>query len=314
LRFCTDDLPEHERLPYWREVVGRSIARLDIQPLADGPFHGRVSWTRLPNCHLMHGGSSAAESRRTPALIADSNDDLVLAIVQQGKGLAEQCGRQALAAHGDAVLLSAGEVGRVRGMPRYLKIRAPLQLLKPAAPGLEDRIACCIPRNNPALRLLTSYFDAWRQGELAAAPELSRTLDRHLLDLLALTLGASGDAAELASRGGGRAARRALIGRELDKGYLDPHFSLPALANRLGVSPRYVQMLLEEANSSFVKEVTERRLKLATELLRSPRYRGFSVANIAHECGFVTMAHFHRLFRRRYGVTPGELRAASARP
>jgi AraC-like DNA-binding protein len=132
----------------------------------------------------------------------------------------------------------------------------------------------------------------------------------HMHDLFALVAGASGDAAEMAAQHGGRAARLAQIRHEIKQSALDPDFSLPALAQRVGVTPRYVQMLLEEGASSFVKEVTERRLQHAQELLQSPRHRHLSVIEIAFECGFGTVAHFHRLFRRYYDATPGDWRNA----
>jgi AraC-like DNA-binding protein len=162
-----------------------------------------------------------------------------------------------------------------------------------------------VPPAPPVTVRLTNYVDAWQQGEHATTPRMAQTLSDHIYDLVALIFGAGGDTAEQASQRGGRAARLALIRREIDRGFGDPDFSLPVLAHLVGVSPRYVQILLEEVDSSFVKEVTERRLQRALELLQSPRRRHLSVLEIAYECGFGTVAHFHRLFRRRYDATPG---------
>jgi AraC-like DNA-binding protein len=33
-----------------------------------------------------------------------------------------------------------------------------------------------------------------------------------------------------------------------------------------------------------------------------------SIIAIAHDCGFSTVSHFHRVFRRHFGTTPGEAR------
>jgi len=191
---------------------------------------------------------------------------------------------------------------------RVLAVSMPLRLLKSSAPGVESRVAKRIPRDNQALRLLTGYLGAWQQGELAGTPEMQQVLANHMHDLFALVAGASGDAAEMAAGRGGRAARLAMIRREIRHGALDPGFSLPTLAQRVGVSSRYVQMLLEEEGSSFVRKVTEQRLKRARNLLQSPRHRHLSIIEIALECGFATMAHFHRLFHHRYHATPGDLR------
>jgi AraC-like DNA-binding protein len=135
--------------------------------------------------------------------------------------------------------------------------------------------------------------------------ELERLFpERRFMDLLVLPLGAEGEAAQ----GGGRAARLAHIRREIDRGFAEPGFALPVLAQRVGASPRHVQRLLDSEGTSFVTEVTERRLRRAMELLRSPQHRHLSVLDIAYECGFGTVTHFHRLFRSHCNATPGDWR------
>jgi AraC-like DNA-binding protein len=70
------------------------------------------------------------------------------------------------------------------------------------------------------------------------------------------------------------------------------------------VTPRYVQLLLEEQGTTFSELATERRLDAARMMLRSPRFSGWSIAGIAFEAGFRDLSHFNRRFRRRFGVTP----------
>ncbi len=112
---------------------------------------------------------------------------------------------------------------------------------------------------------------------------------------------------------GARAGRYAMIVRELDRGFVESDFSLRVLARRLDVTPRYVQLLLAEVETSFTDELTRRRLDRARENLASSRYFHKSIMDISQECGFSTISHFHRIFRRRFGVTPGEVRASVRR-
>ena len=54
--------------------------------------------------------------------------------------------------------------------------------------------------------------------------------------------------------------------------------------------------------------VTEHRLMVARDrLLRGDT----SVTEIALSVGFSNISHFRRLFRRRYGLTPADLRAVT---
>jgi AraC-like DNA-binding protein len=68
------------------------------------------------------------------------------------------------------------------------------------------------------------------------------------------------------------------------------------------------QRLLAENQTSFVDEVVRRRLRRARDMLASPRYAHMSIIAIAHDCGFSTVSHFHRVFRRHFGTTPCEAR------
>ena len=47
------------------------------------------------------------------------------------------------------------------------------------------------------------------------------------------------------------------------------------------------------------------RMGHAAKLLREGEYR---VEDIAHECGIMNLSHFHRLFKKHYGMTPGNYR------
>ena len=68
-------------------------------------------------------------------------------------------------------------------------------------------------------------------------------------------------------------------------------------------------MLFEEAGTTFSAFALERRLDGARSMLRSSRYATWSITEIALESGFGDLSHFNRRFRRRFGMTPNEMRA-----
>jgi len=142
-----------------------------------------------------------------------------------------------------------------------------------------------------------------------ASIDLRRVMAQHVTDLAVLAVGATQEVAAIADRRGLRAARLLAIRREIDRRFADPDFSLPVLASRLGITPRYVQTLFAENDASFVDEVIQRRLKRAHEMLSSPLYGGMTILELAHHCGFASVSNFHRVFRRVFGTTPSEVRA-----
>jgi AraC-like DNA-binding protein len=81
------------------------------------------------------------------------------------------------------------------------------------------------------------------------------------------------------------------------------------VARSQGISPRYLQRLLEESGSSFTARVTELRLQRAFALLGDTGLR--RISDIALDAGFSDISHFNRLFRARFGDTPSAVRAQS---
>jgi AraC-like DNA-binding protein len=91
----------------------------------------------------------------------------------------------------------------------------------------------------------------------------------------------------------------------------DPKLTTPAVAARLGITPRYLRKLLEATGKSFSKHLMDKRLERAAALLRDPQQRDTRIAAVAYACGFSDLSYFNRVFRRRYGLTPSRMRAAA---
>src|SRR5258708_38879959 len=121
-------------------------------------------------------------------------------------------------------------------------------------------------------------------------------------DLAALGLGARGDLAAAAHRGGLRAGRLKAVLMILEKRFTEPDFSAQKLAAAARLSERYVNELLYEAGASFTMRLTELRLRKAAEWLARPNAR--RIRDIAFDCGLHDLAYFNRLFRRPFGRPP----------
>jgi AraC-like DNA-binding protein len=168
-----------------------------------------------------------------------------------------------------------------------------------------------VRRDVAALRLLTTYVDAIRSTEALATPAVRDVVVPHIYDLVVLALGAERDARAVAENRGQRAARLAAILRAIEGRSGDPGLSVSVVAAALGITPRYVHLLLEETGKSFTHHLLERRLQRAAVLLRDPRWRNRRVGDIASEAGFTDLSYFSRAFRRHYGMTPSDLREAA---
>jgi AraC-like DNA-binding protein len=188
-------------------------------------------------------------------------------------------------------------------------LRVPRSRLAHSLAGGLDGFLRRIRHDTPALGLLTNYVNiAWQEPTLASA-DLQHLLVSHLCDLMAVTVGATRDAAETARGGGLRAARLHAIKQDI-AGHLDrPDLSVSALAARHRCTERFVQRLFETEGITFTEYVLAQRLALARRMLIDPLRGGEKISSIAYDCGFSDISYFNRMFRRSYGAVPSEVRA-----
>ena len=156
--------------------------------------------------------------------------------------------------------------------------------------------------------MLMRYLDLAEEDLLAASPALRAAFTEHVCDLLALAIGATPDATELAKTRGVAAARLRTMKDVIRKACTRPDLSVHAIAVLHGVSARYVQRIFEESGSTFTQYVTEQRLAAAHKVLRRHVLSHVPISTIAYECGFTDVSHFNRVFRQRFNCTPTDVR------
>jgi AraC-like DNA-binding protein len=307
LRFSTRDLPEAERGPYWRDFFSREICHVDIEPQTDATIDADATMLMLPGIGLGWCNSyTPACWTRTADLVKDGNDSYALVMPVSGTMVRSQLGRDLKVDSGEAVgILHAEPASIIFNKLSHIALMMPRAALSPLVANLEDTATRPIPRGNEALRLLRRYI-----GNLRAIPDLTdQTLGdlvaTHICDLVAVALGATADAQHLAFRRGMRAARLHSVKSDIAA---NPGVSLHTLAERQGVTPRYVQMLFESEGTTFTTYALDRRLECAHHMLTDPGFDGWTISAIALQAGFGDLSYFNRCFKRRFSLTPTDTR------
>lgn len=101
------------------------------------------------------------------------------------------------------------------------------------------------------------------------------------------------------SRAGGPVGRAAVIAY-IRQHLAEPGLAAPRIAAALGISVRQLNRVMDNPS----RYILEQRLLRAHQDLANPG----TIANVAHRWGFASQAHFTRVFRQRFGYTPGEAR------
>lgn len=100
----------------------------------------------------------------------------------------------------------------------------------------------------------------------------------------------------------------AVVRRYVREHATDPGLTGAAMAQDLGWSLRQVQLALQRAGTTPRELIREERLRLVRDRLRDPLYRNVTITDLAHASGFSSASALSHAFRRRFGVSPRDLR------
>jgi AraC-like DNA-binding protein len=154
----------------------------------------------------------------------------------------------------------------------------------------------------PPLGSLLETLARTQEGEDCPFPRSA--LAEQVGHLLALAVGVR----EPIIEGTGKSLAERIM-RRIEDEFADPELSPGNVADALGISKRYLQALLANSGTSFVRELNAVRLDRANVLLTDPRTRALPVAEVAFLSGFLDPGYFARQFRKRFNATPRGWRA-----
>lgn len=314
-RFSLRDSPERERDSLYREFFGRSVMRYEVEPSRDIPLDVDVKLQELPGLLMVTGKMHGSRNRRTQSCVADGLDDFAMAVNLGGRYVISQNDREIALGYGEATLFSMGRPCNLMHWPPgdLLAMRFPRSQIVSRVAGADDSCMTRIRAAAPALRLLNGYIGVAQDSQVVASPELRERFVDHVYDLIALAVGATRDAAEMAQGRGLRAARLHAIKQDIAKNLERPDLSVTVLAGRHGCTPRYVQRLFETEGTTFTEYLLMQRLARAHLRLTDPRRDGDKISAVAYDCGFGDVSYFNRAFRRHFGAAPSDIRAQAWR-
>jgi AraC-like DNA-binding protein len=308
-QFSTATLSFRERIPFWREVFGRQAVRLDIESRAGDAFEAQAVIRSVNGLRSTTFESAAAHLERRQDMIRDGDDAVVLLFPLKGIMRASQRGREVIVKPGNATLLLHGEPSTVSHQKiRFQGLIIPRATITSMVANADDLAMRPVPHSSEALRLLKSYLKATHTGAGIQQPELRYLVATHIQDLIAMAIGTTRNGAALAGERGMAAARLAAIKADIIDNIGQKELSVEVVAKRQNTTPRSIQRLFEREGTTFTAFKQEQQLVRASSMLKDVRYAGWTAASIAFAVGFSDPSYFHRVFVRRFGKTPSEMR------
>jgi AraC-like DNA-binding protein len=296
-------------LEAWRQIISESFVPLEARQLKVGDFFGEVLQHSLGPILLTHLSANASSVHRTPRLIKMSSEELFLVTMHaEGSGQVQQDGRLATQHIGDLVAYDTTRPYKlVFDNHRMIILQVPAAHLRRVL-AMGDQVARTISAQEPAARILRAFLAEL----LKVAPDLDDDQREHFgttaLELLITAFSTS------ATRATSPEAVLAKIHSYIAGHISDPDLTVSRLAEVAGVSTRHLSRLFTTQGTPPGQYVLDARLDGARRMLADPRYDNLTVASIGHRVGVLDPTVFGRAFRRKFGVSPSELRMSSRSP
>lgn len=288
-------------------VAGRSARRIVFDNTDPAPFGARAVLRLEPDIGLMSlFAPSAAVS--LPALGLVEEGSALLLRPANGALVVTRGGRRAIVGGREAILLT--ELAQTSLLPvqvaRLDCFVMPAGAVGERVRGLAEKLRV-FGASDDALQMLGNYGAALLRGMMPiGTPEL-RELARHFLcDLVNIM---SPERVHRQSRHRPDDRMNA-IKSDIEAGLADRALSARQIADRHGISLRYLQKLFEDEQTTFSEFVLQRRLDRALRMLQSTEDLEISISEIAFGVGFGDLSYFNRTFRRRFGAAPRDVRAS----
>ncbi|GGX90264.1 helix-turn-helix domain-containing protein [Streptomyces minutiscleroticus] len=301
-----------ERAAFWRRAVAATFVPLDVELHEERPSAGTIVSHRLGPLQISRVSAGPQTVVRSRRMIArDGVEYLTLAMQHRGTARLDQDGRSVLVRPGELSLSVSGrpftkEMGEAFSFTAF---RLPRAALGVSDGDLRTLTATALSEDSPGAAVVATYLECLARGAGDFAPGVGSRLAATTCDLLAVLV------QERRGRPAPEApeAVRAVLARikdYLERHLPDPGLSPEAVAAAHHISVRYLHKLFEREGVTVGRWVQRRRLEMCRrDLARAPV--GSSVAAVAQRWGFVSPAHFSRVFRTAYGMSPRQWQATA---
>jgi AraC family transcriptional activator of tynA and feaB len=296
----------YDELIRWGECVNETLVNLDFST-GSRDFSGSYQYLRSRDCVAARLFGTAHRTLRSQRKLREVDNDFVLLLhLRRGRAMIAH-------KHFDAIVPEGGFIALDSSKPHSLEMREDfehlvLRLPKARFISLHPAVSSLLDR--PLVGHSNEGAAAGRMLDMmvslgGAMPSTMSTMSDAVVKLLGDWIVREGGTPDKSIRHD-MLARRIL--KCLDDNFTDPTFGAARLAEEVGISRRYVDSIFAESNSTFGKELLERRLGRCQALLTDASNLHRSITEIAFESGFNDLSHFSKRFRERFGISPRDAR------
>ncbi|MER6630302.1 AraC family transcriptional regulator [Streptomyces sp. NPDC000987] len=302
----TVDVGAQDRADFWSEHIASYQSRMGYRYARLDDFHGETVRQRSDTYQLVRYRSDEIEYHRTLQQIRqDPDEDYRFLVPLSGRIVMRYDDEQAVVGPGCGTLLN---------------FQTPFQCLQDAsvrafiftipAREIDGRLSRTSPMaagvdlTKGLGRVVNSVLnDMYEERYSLTDPEFDAVADR-VVDLLCMLV--VGD--ERPEAPGHLAQVEAMVRRYARAHAADPGLTGTSMAHALGWSLRQIQLALQRAGTTPRDLIREERLRLVRDRLQCGSCAHMTITELAYATGFSSASALSTAFRRRFGVSPREMR------
>jgi len=302
----TEGVAPRNRMDFWRDGA-RNIGGLHHLTANSEKFVGSAKLSVLENLKIGRFEVSANEARWTHELIRQAPDPFLRFILQcRGMAEIEQGEARFLLQPGQWTLLNATRPHSIRATETIeeLVVIVPRSAISPRLFDAASHDAAANPADGGISRLLFEFARSVLDELGPVGPKADDYLAGAGMELVKAVLQERFDNRTVSTC---REIRLERIRGFIDRNIGDPRLSVQAVAEAMGCSKRYIHALFA-GGQSVHSLIWETRLEKSARDLGRKELLNTSITTVALSHGFSCPAHFSRMFKARYGLSPRDFR------
>jgi AraC-like DNA-binding protein len=305
----TRELGSAEGRARWADTLDSTYCEMDVDwPRQRDPFAADLTVRPFGDLTATVVRADPHAVLRTEAMIrSDPSDDYLLCLITRGSVVLRQHSRSATLERGSFGIVDAAVPFMVDGATAFEQVvmRAPRELLAARLPAhaMDDVTAVGISGQTGIGRLVSRLLVDVATSDERLSPRSSAPVAASAVDLLVAAINDLTPPLKVTQRQHLRDLHN--VQRAMRHYLHDPDHTTAEIGVELGMSVRYIHKLFSAAGTTPRTWLYQLRLERARNLVSET---GFTVAEISERVGFRDVSHFSRIFRARFGESPGHFR------
>lgn len=308
-RFSTTDMPLIDRFDAWRDRISAIFDVTRIGTADRDSFDASVTAYQIGNLIVTDSVQGEQAYRITPARVRREGIDLIqVGLYRRGGYQGDASGRKIEGMTGDLQILDLGRpMQSVEAASDMVCIFMPREALQAVIGDLDGLHGIALGAKGS--RLLADYL-VFLAERLPCLPEHEgRAVADETLDMIAACLRPTTKLVHQAKA----QLEHVLLGRAkqfIEANLHSPRLTPDLICSEVCLSRRSLYRLFEPLDGIH-HYISTRRLHHIVRALKDPAEHR-RIADVALEYGFICQETFWRAFKRRYRVTPGDVRSLAA--